>query len=273
MSGSPRRRPTSSPTRGWACPLAEPAQRVVVDYSGPNVAKELHAGHLRADRGRRRDRPGAGVSRAQRHPRRAPGRLGHPVRHAHRARARHRRAGHGQPARVRRVHRLLPGRARPSSTPRPTSPTGPASASWSCRPATSRRMRLWQLLVDDSMEYLRDVYARLDITLTDADMAPESFYNSMLADVCAELAEQGHRGDQRRRAVRVPAGLHRPGRQAGAADAAQERRRLRLRQHGRGGDQVPAVRPATPTGSSTWSAPSSTSTCRWSSTWPGRPAG
>ena len=27
--------------------LAEPAQRVVVDYSGPNVAKELHAGHLR----------------------------------------------------------------------------------------------------------------------------------------------------------------------------------------------------------------------------------
>src|SRR6266496_327142 len=27
---------------------AEPAQRVVVDYSGPNVAKELHVGHLRA---------------------------------------------------------------------------------------------------------------------------------------------------------------------------------------------------------------------------------
>ena len=27
---------------------AAPAQRVVVDYSGPNVAKELHAGHLRA---------------------------------------------------------------------------------------------------------------------------------------------------------------------------------------------------------------------------------
>src|SRR6266700_1446552 len=27
---------------------AEPLQTVVVDYSGPNVAKELHAGHLRA---------------------------------------------------------------------------------------------------------------------------------------------------------------------------------------------------------------------------------
>src|SRR5215467_15028775 len=28
-------------------PSADPAYTVVVDYSGPNVAKELHAGHLR----------------------------------------------------------------------------------------------------------------------------------------------------------------------------------------------------------------------------------
>src|SRR5271169_6662654 len=26
---------------------AEPSQQIIVDYSGPNVAKELHAGHLR----------------------------------------------------------------------------------------------------------------------------------------------------------------------------------------------------------------------------------
>ena len=52
-------------------------------------------------------------------------------------------------------------------------------------------MRLWQVLVDDSMEYLRTIYARLNVTLTDADMAPESFYNSMLADVCDELESKG----------------------------------------------------------------------------------
>jgi len=52
-------------------------------------------------------------------------------------------------------------------------------------------MQLWQLLVDDSLAYLRKLYARLDITLTDADMAPESFYHPMLADVCAELEQRG----------------------------------------------------------------------------------
>jgi arginyl-tRNA synthetase len=55
----------------------------------------------------------------------------------------------------------------------------------------AQAMRMWRLLVDDSMAYLRSLYARLDITLTDADMAPESFYNPMLADVCAELEERG----------------------------------------------------------------------------------
>jgi arginyl-tRNA synthetase len=52
-------------------------------------------------------------------------------------------------------------------------------------------LRLWQVLVSASMEYLRMIYQRLDITLTDADMDPESFYNPMLAEVCAELQDAG----------------------------------------------------------------------------------
>jgi arginyl-tRNA synthetase len=52
-------------------------------------------------------------------------------------------------------------------------------------------LRLWQTLVSDSMEYLHEIYARLGITLTDADMDPESFYNPMLAGVCAELEAAG----------------------------------------------------------------------------------
>jgi arginyl-tRNA synthetase len=41
------------------------------------------------------------------------------------------------------------------------------------------------------MEYLTAIYRRLGVTLTEADMAPESFYNPMLADVCAELQNAG----------------------------------------------------------------------------------
>jgi arginyl-tRNA synthetase len=41
------------------------------------------------------------------------------------------------------------------------------------------------------MEYLMAIYRRLGVTLTEADMAPESFYNPMLADVSAELQDHG----------------------------------------------------------------------------------
>jgi arginyl-tRNA synthetase len=52
-------------------------------------------------------------------------------------------------------------------------------------------LRLWELLVRSSEQYYNTVYARLGITLTDADLAPESFYNPMLAAVCDELEQAG----------------------------------------------------------------------------------
>src|ERR1700733_10004654 len=47
-------------------------------------------------------------------------------------------------------------------------------------PAT---MQLWEDLVDMSKAYLRDMYARLRVTLTDNDIRGESFYNDMLPGV------------------------------------------------------------------------------------------
>ncbi len=55
-------------------------------------------------------------------------------------------------------------------------------------PAT---MQLWQDLVDMSKAYLRDTYARLRVTLTDDDIRGESFYNDMLADVAEDLEAEG----------------------------------------------------------------------------------
>jgi len=52
-------------------------------------------------------------------------------------------------------------------------------------------LRLWRVLVDQSKEYYNTIYHGLGITLTDNDLAPESFYNAMLASVCDELERDG----------------------------------------------------------------------------------
>jgi arginyl-tRNA synthetase len=52
-------------------------------------------------------------------------------------------------------------------------------------------LRLWQILVGDTRQYYNTIYERLGVTLTDADLAPESFYNPMLAGVCDDLERAG----------------------------------------------------------------------------------
>jgi arginyl-tRNA synthetase len=169
---------------------AAPAQTTVVDYSGPNVAKELHVGHLRATV------VGDAVVRVLEH-------LGHKV-----VRAAH-LGDWGTPFGMLIEHALDVG----EETTHDQLATGEftafyqaARAKFDTDPAfvdRSRRrvvelqagdeqtLRLWRRFVDDSMEYLHKIYSVLDITLTDADMDPESFYNPMLADVCAELEADG----------------------------------------------------------------------------------
>src|SRR6266536_2488673 len=169
---------------------AEPAQRVVVDYSGPNVAKELHVGHLRATV------VGDAIVRVLEH-------LGHTV-----IRAAH-LGDWGTPFGMLIEHALDIG----EDATRKQLVAGEFTAFYQAARAefdnvpgfadrARRRVallqggepesrRLWQVLVAASMEYLTAIYDRLGITLTEADMAPESFHNPMLADVCAELQEAG----------------------------------------------------------------------------------
>ncbi len=52
-------------------------------------------------------------------------------------------------------------------------------------------LRLWHVLVAESVRYFDDVYAKLDVLLTDADVVGESFYNSMLPDVVSHLDALG----------------------------------------------------------------------------------
>jgi arginyl-tRNA synthetase len=145
---------------------ADPAQTVVVDYSGPNVAKELHAGHLRA----------TVVGDAV-------------VRVLEFLRNNVVRAAHDQLASGEFTAFYQAARAKFDGDP--------AFADRSrgrvvqLQAGDEQTLRLWRRFVADSMEYLHSIYSALDITLTDADMDPESFYNPMLADVCAELEASG----------------------------------------------------------------------------------
>jgi arginyl-tRNA synthetase len=172
-------------------PPASPAQRVVVDYSGPNVAKELHVGHLRATV------VGDALVRVLEY-------LGHQVT----------RAAHlgdwGTQFGMLIEHALDIGEEATRKqlaageftafyqAAREEFDATPGFADRSRRRVVALQagdqdtLRLWQLLVSESMVYLRQLYQRLMVTLsTDADMDPESFYNPMLASLCDELQAQG----------------------------------------------------------------------------------
>ena len=169
---------------------ADPAQRVVVDYSGPNVAKELHAGHLRVTV------VGDAIARILGH-------LGHDV-----IRAAH-LGDWGTNFGMMIEHAIDIGEqatydelaagefsafyqaARAKFEGDPVFADRARKRVVQLQAGEADTMHLWRVLVDDSMEYLRKIYARLNVTLTDADMAPESFYNSMLGDVCDELESKG----------------------------------------------------------------------------------
>ncbi|MDT0309633.1 arginine--tRNA ligase [Streptomyces sp. DSM 44917] len=54
-----------------------------------------------------------------------------------------------------------------------------------------RTLALWQRIVDESKLYFNAVYDRLGVLLTDEDLVGESAYNDDLADLSAELEESG----------------------------------------------------------------------------------
>ena len=168
----------------------ESAQTVVIDYSAPNAAKEMHVGHLRTTivgdaLTRVHELLGNRVIR-QNHlgdwgtpfgmliehlldigEEKALGRLAAGDGNAFYQEAR--RKFDGDPAfeeRSRRRVPLLQG-GDPDST------------------------RLWHKFIEYTKRYFNRVYGDLGVTLTDDDIAGESMYNSMLATVCDDLERSG----------------------------------------------------------------------------------
>jgi len=169
---------------------AERPETVVVDYSAPNVEKEMHVGHLRTTV------IGDALARMLTF-------LGHDVR----------RENHigdwGTPFGMLIEHLVDMGEeagAAELSTGDLTGFYQQARASFNADPEfadRSRRrvvllqsgdeetLRLWRVLVAESVRYFDVVYEQLGVLLTDDDIVGESFYNDLLAGVVQELDEKG----------------------------------------------------------------------------------
>jgi arginyl-tRNA synthetase len=168
----------------------EAPERVVVDYSAPNVAKEMHVGHLRSTI------IGDALVRVLAF-------LGHDV-------VRQNHVGDwGTPFGMLIEHLLDLGEqeaAAELSVGDLTAFYQQARAKFDADEAFADRARRrvvllqsgdeetlgsWHLLVEESKRYFNLVYRRLDVLLTDDDLAGESFYNPLLGPTCDELRERG----------------------------------------------------------------------------------
>jgi arginyl-tRNA synthetase len=170
-------------------PAARP-QTVVVEYSSPNIAKEMHVGHLRTTI------VGDAIARVLEF-------AGHLV-------IRDNHVGDWGTQFGMLIEYLLDvGADSPQAALLRTDPNAfyqAARRKFDSDPGFADRarkrvvdlqggdpatLRLWQEIVDLSMDYLHRIYARLDVTLTDADIRGESFYNDLLADTVAILEADG----------------------------------------------------------------------------------
>ncbi len=179
---------------------------VTVDYSAPNVAKEMHVGHLRSTV------IGDAIVRLLEW-------LGHDVR----------RFNHlgdwGTPFGMLIEHLLDIGEAEAAhelSVGDLTSFYQAARRKFDDSPEFKDRARnrvvalqggdettnrLWRLLVAQSQQYFLAVYGRMDVRLTDADFVGESAYNDALAPLVEELDQLGLLRDSEGARCVFPAGF------------------------------------------------------------------
>ncbi|MFF2030004.1 arginine--tRNA ligase [Arthrobacter sp. NPDC058192] len=181
-------------TPAKAVPPAAAPQRVVVDYSSPNVAKEMHVGHLRTTV--------VGDSLVK-----VLEALGDSV-------IRQNHIGDwGTPFGMLIEHWLEIGEDSPEAALLVEDPSAfyqaarakfDASATDADGFATRARLRVvalqggdqetfavWQRLVAQSKRYFNAIYSTLGISLTDDHIAGESSYDAHLAQLCQELEERG----------------------------------------------------------------------------------
>ena len=172
-------------------PLAERRDRVILDYSAPNVAKEMHVGNLRSTI------IGDALGRMLEA-------LGHEV-------VRQNHVGDwGTPFGMLIEQLVDLGQADKGGA---DSDVGELSAFYRdartkfdtdaqfadrsrrrvvlLQAGDAQTLELWRVLIESSKKYFNETYARLGVLLRDEHLQGESFYNPMLPEIAAELERRG----------------------------------------------------------------------------------
>lgn len=165
-------------------------QQIPIDYSSPNVAKEMHVGNLRTTV------VGDALARTLEL-------LGHDV-------IRQNHVGDwGTPFGMLIEHLLEVGQGSPDADLLKSDPNAFYQAARAkfdgsldfadrsrsrvvaLQAGDERTLRLWDQLLGLSKTYFNGIYRMLDVTLSDEHLAGESSYNGVLAAICEELQSKG----------------------------------------------------------------------------------
>jgi arginyl-tRNA synthetase len=173
-----------------AVPRAAAPERVVIDYSGPNVAKEMHVGHLRStiigdSIARLLEWQGHTVIR-----RNHVGDWGTPFGMLIEHLVDQGGAGTGGNAGVRELGAFYRA-ARAKFDGDPAFADRARRRVVLLQSGDAETLALWRKLVDISVEHFTGLYQTLGVTLSPADVAGESTYNALLPGVVDELVGKG----------------------------------------------------------------------------------
>jgi arginyl-tRNA synthetase len=175
---------------GRTYPAPEHVQTIVVDYSSPNLAKEMHVGHLRSTIigdaiARTLDYQGHQVIR-QNHMGDWGTQFGMLIAELEE------QIGEGErPELALNDLELFYQQAKAHFDSDAKFADKARGYVVKLQSGDSHCMALWQQFINISIAHSKTIYSRLNVTLDDKDIRPESFYNDLLADIVDRLKNQG----------------------------------------------------------------------------------
>ncbi len=169
--------------------VVDPPQTVIIDYASPNLAKEMHIGHLRSTI------IGDGISRVIEF-------------QGHRVIRQNHLGDWGTQFGMLLEHLIDTGweksddhhigdlnalyqQAKKRYDSDPEFAERARKRVVALQGGDEQSLRLWRMLIDESVRHMNEIFTRLNVRLTDKDIKGESFYNDRLARVAEELEQSG----------------------------------------------------------------------------------